>query len=190
VTVYLDKWQSRHDLGAADRNPLLRVHMRTPDRPGATLEVLQSLHEALRDMAPEWLGERGWNVWYARVVVADGNVARIQLTVRLDLDPTTILPGGKPVTAWGLAEFSTIERQALALAARKLAATRRSTASSHPGPDAPEDTVMRVGLVTMLDLTPAPGSRIGLACRDGRGYVGCRTERRFHWFGSAAMRYQ
>ncbi|HEY6278199.1 MAG TPA: hypothetical protein VIX86_17925, partial [Streptosporangiaceae bacterium] len=62
-SVYLDKWQSRLELGAAGRYPLLRVHMRTPDRPGATLEVLESLREALREMAPESLGERDWNVW-------------------------------------------------------------------------------------------------------------------------------
>ena len=85
--VYLDKWQSRLDLGMAERYPLLRVHMRTPDRPGATLEVLESIREALREMAPESLGERDWNVWYARVAVAHGNIAQIQLTVRLAIHP-------------------------------------------------------------------------------------------------------
>jgi hypothetical protein len=104
--VYLDKWQSRQDLGLAEQDPLLRVHMRTPDRPGATLEVLESLRETLSEMAPESLGERDWKVWYARVVVAHGNLAQIQLTVRLALDPAMTPPAGKPVTQWGLAEFS------------------------------------------------------------------------------------
>ena len=154
ATVYLDKWQSRQDLGVAEQDPLLRVHMRTPDRPGATLEVLESLRETLYEMAPESLGERDWKVWYARVVVAHGNVAQIQLTVRLALDPAMTPPSGKPVTQWGLAEFSRIERQALALAARKLVAARRATGSYDPGLDAPEDTVISVGLVNMLDLGP------------------------------------
>jgi hypothetical protein len=128
--------------------------MRTPDRPGATLEVLESLRETLYEMAPESLGERDWKVWYARVVVAHGNLAQIQLTVRLALDPARTPPAGKPVTQWGLAEFSKIERQALALAARKLVAARRASGSPDPGLDAPEDTVISVGLVNMLDPGP------------------------------------
>ena len=150
--VYLDKWQSRLDLGAAERYPLLRVHMRTPDRPGATLEVLESLREALRDMTPESLGEGDWNVWYARVVVAHGNTAQIQLTVRLAIDPTMTPAARKPIAQWGSPEFSKIERQALAAAARKLTAAKASAGSSGPGLYAPEDTVISVGLVSTVDL--------------------------------------
>lgn len=154
VTVYLDKWQSRMDLGAAQRYPLLRVHMRTPDRPGATLEVLESLRETLQEMAPGSLGERDWNVWYARVVVAAGNVALIQLTVRLALDPA-VAPSAAGDHG-GLAEFSKIERHALALAVGKMAATGRAGDSPDHGLDAPVDTVISVGLVNMPDLDPGP----------------------------------
>ena len=94
----------------------------------------------------------GQKVWYARVVVAHGNVAQIQLTVRLALDPATPVAAGKPVTQWGPAEFSKIERQALARGARKSSAIRRSAGLSDPGLDAPEDTVISVGLVNTLDL--------------------------------------
>jgi len=152
--IYLDRWQSRADLGMAERYPLLRVHMRTPDRPGATLEVLDSLRETLREMAPESLGERDWSVWYARVVVAHGNTAQIQLTVRLNCDPAA-LAAGKPITQWGSPEFAKIERQALAAAARKLAAAKDSAASATPGLYAPEDTVISVGLVNTVDVDPA-----------------------------------
>jgi len=159
--IYLDKWQSRLDLGMSERYPLLRVHMRTPDRPGATLEVLDSLREALREMAPESLGEHDWNVWYARVVVAHGNTAQIQLTVRLAIDPTMTLAASKSITQWGLPEFSKIERQALAAAARKLAAVKGSAGSPAPGLYAPEDTVISVGLVNTVELDPpmTPSSR-------------------------------
>ena len=37
VSVYLDRTQSRNDLGHAERHALLRVHMHTPDHPGAML---------------------------------------------------------------------------------------------------------------------------------------------------------
>jgi hypothetical protein len=152
MTVYLDKWQSRKDLGTAQDHPLLRVHMRTPDRPGATLEVLESLREILHEMAPGTLGERDWNVWYARAAVAVGNVALIQLTVRLAVDPAASPAFGKPVGHWGSGEFSNIERRVLALAARKMAASGRSDGSPDPGLDAPEATVISVGLVNMPDL--------------------------------------
>jgi hypothetical protein len=154
VPVYLDRWQSRLDLGVPEQHLLLRVHMRTPDRPGATLEVLESLRETLNDIAPESLGQHDWNVWYARVVVAHGNVAQIQLTVRLAADPTTAPPSGKPIAHWGTPEFSKIERQALIAAAHKLAAAKRSAGSSDLGLDVPEDTVISVGLVKMPDLKP------------------------------------
>jgi hypothetical protein len=152
ITVYLDKWQSREDLGAAQPHPLLRVHMRTPDRPGATLEVLESLREALGELAPGSLGELDWNVWYARAVVADGDAAVIQMTIRLDVDPAQEPSSGKPVSRWEAAEFSRIEQQALALAARKMAASGHSAGIADAGLDAPADTVIRVGLVNMPDL--------------------------------------
>lgn len=155
VSVYLGKWQSRLDLGIAERHPLLRVHMRSPDRPGATLEVLESLRETLHDIAPESLGQDDWNVWYARVVVAHGNVAQIQLTVRLEAEPTTAPPPGKPIDHWGSPEFSKIERQALTAAAQKLATARRSAGSSVSSLYAPEDTVISVGLVKMPELDPS-----------------------------------
>jgi hypothetical protein len=160
--VYFDRWQSRLDLGVAGRYPLLRVHMRTPDRPGATLEVLESLREALREMAPESLEERDWNVWYARVAVAHGNTAQIQLTVRLTADPAKRSAAGKPIAQWGPPEFSKIERQALAVAARKLAAAKESATSYDPGFYAPEDTVISVGLVNTVDLnlSHAPSSDV------------------------------
>jgi hypothetical protein len=157
--LYLDQWQSRLELGAAERYALLRVHMRTPDRPGATLEVLESLRETLLEMAPESLGERDWNVWYARVVVAHGNTAQIQLTIRLALDPTMTPAHDKPIAEWGLPEFSKIERRTLAAAARKLAASKRTVGSTDPDLDTPEDTVISVRLVSTVDLDPTASPR-------------------------------
>jgi hypothetical protein len=156
ITVYLDEWQSRTDLGAdlaaASEYPMLRVHMRTPDRPGATLEILESLRTTLKEMAPGSLGERDWNVRYARAVVASGNVALIQLTAQLAVNPETTPTAGKPVSQWGQAEFSMVERHALARAAQM---------SATPGPlvndtNLPENTVISVGLMKMADPDPDP----------------------------------
>ena len=153
ITVCLDKWQSRtdlgSDLGAAGKYPLLRVHMRTPDRPGATLEVLESLRTTLKEMAPESLDEQDWNVSYARAVVASGNVALIQLTAKLAVDPETTPTAGKPVSQWGPAEFSMIERRALALAAHKMSAGPGGQVNHM---DLPENTVISVDLVKTPDL--------------------------------------
>ncbi len=149
IEVYLDKPQNRNELGTVQRHPVLRVHMRTPDRPGATLEILQSLRDSLQDIAPGKLGMHDWNVWYARAVVTEGNTAQVELTIRLSIDPDNDRISGKPVGQWGPAEYTKIERQALALAASKMAAARQAGVSPEPGTDTPEDTVIRVSLATI-----------------------------------------
>ena len=143
--VYLDKWQSRQQLGVSHKQPLLRVHMRTPDRAGATLEVIESLRETLHEMAPGSLTDRNWQVWYTRTVVTTGH-AVIQLTVRLAVNPATT-PQHHPIERWGPAEMSRIERRALALAAGKIA-TSGTGSVADLGLDAPEDTVISVSLIT------------------------------------------
>lgn len=145
--VYLDRWQSRNALGAAMPNPLLRVHMRTPDRPGATLEVLKALHSAIEHVSPDALCPGDWNVWYARAVVKDGNVAHVQLTIMLPIDQED--PARKnPAHDWGQLETSRIERRALALLARQLADVRPAELLGS-GHESPPDTIIRVDLVRM-----------------------------------------
>jgi len=136
VTVYLDKWQSRGDLGVTRRYPVLRVHMRTPNRPGATLEVLEALRDTLKEVAP---GGAEWDVWYAKVAVSTDNAGLIQLTVRLAFHPHP-------------SAFGEIERRALALAAGKMTAGQPDGTAPDAGPDAPVNTVISVGLVNMPDL--------------------------------------
>ena len=148
--VYLDKWQSRQQLGEGHKHPLLRVRMRTPDRAGTTLEVIESLREALQDMAPGALTNRDWKVWYTRTVVTAGHAGVIQLTVRLAVNPATT-PPHHPIEHWGQAEMSQIERRALALAASKMAASGTGSVADL-GLDAPEDTVISVSLITTPDL--------------------------------------
>jgi hypothetical protein len=149
VIVYLDKWQSRQQLGEGHKHPLLRVRMRTPDRAGATLEVIESLRETFQEMAPGWLTDRDWKVWYTRTVVAPDHGV-IQLTVRLAVNPATT-PRHHPIERWGPAKMAQIERRTLAVAASKMAA--RGTGSvADLGLDAPEDTVISVSLIATPDL--------------------------------------
>jgi hypothetical protein len=150
VIVYLDKWQSRQQLGEGHKQPLLRVRMRTPDRAGATLEVIESLRETLQEMAPGSLTDRDWKVWYTRTVVTAGHAVVIQLTVRLAVNPATT-PQHHPIGRWGPAEMSRIERRALALAASKMAASGTGSVADL-GLAAPEDTVISVSLITTPDL--------------------------------------
>ena len=163
-TVYFDRWQSRRDLGGTQPHPLLRVHMRAPDRPGATLEVLESLREVLHGLAPDTRGARDWHIWYAKAVVKDGNIAQIQLTITLPVDLDSEQFANKPVGDWGPAEFSKIERRTLALAARK-AAVRSATGSAGAGLNTPPDTVIRVGLVSTPDPHPFPTASTTSALR-------------------------
>jgi hypothetical protein len=159
VIVYLDKWQSRQQLGEGHKQPLLRVRMRTPDRAGATLEVIESLRETFQEMAPGSMTDRDWKVWYARTVVTAGRAGVIQLTARLAVNPATT-PRHHPIERWGPAEMSRIERRALALAASKMAASGTGSVADL-GLDAPEDTVISVSLITTPDLggpgVSAPG---------------------------------
>jgi hypothetical protein len=148
--VYLDKWQSRQQLGEGHKQPLLRVRMRTPDRAGATLEVIESLRETLLEMAPGSLTDRDWKVWYTRTAVTAGHAGVIQLTVRLAVNPATT-PPDHPIESWGAEEMSKIERRALALAASKMAASGTGSVADL-GLDAPEDTVISVSLITTPDL--------------------------------------
>jgi hypothetical protein len=150
VIVYLDKWQSRQQLGEGHKHPLLRVLVRTPDRAGATLEVIESLRETLQEMAPGALTDRDWKVWYTRTVVTTGHAVVIQLTVRLAVNPATT-PPHHPIEHWGQAEMSQIERRALALAASKMAAGGTGSVADL-GLAAPEDTVISVSLITTRDL--------------------------------------
>jgi hypothetical protein len=145
---YLDEWQRGARLGTARKWPLLRVHMRTPDRPGATLRIIESLSSALNQMAEGCLSDDDGSVWYARVVVVSGRVAQIQFTVRLNPGTSS---AAKPLTGWGHPEYAKIERDALDGTASKLAATSESPNSRLYSP---EDTVVSVALVKTQGSAP------------------------------------
>jgi hypothetical protein len=136
IEVCVDVWQSTEELGRAGLEPLLRVHIRSPDRPGATLDVLDSLRETLRATAAgsDSIQADDWNVWYARIEVAAGNVAHILLTLRLSVDRDV-------VEGWKSVKLEEIERKVRQLAASK-AARAAGALGDNPSPE--EDTVISV----------------------------------------------
>jgi hypothetical protein len=139
---YLDEWQHEAQLGTSREWPLLRVHMRTPDRPGATVQTIESLSTALTKMAEGCISDaEGGSVWYARVVVVSGRVAQMQFTVRLNPEPAA---AEASLAAWGRAEYAKIERDSRDGAVSK---PRTTAGSAGTRGYSPEDTIISVALV-------------------------------------------
>ena len=64
--------------------PILHVHFRWQDRPGATLNVLDAISSALQEALPR-SRRRDWSVSYARLRVLTGQVATARLTIRMHI---------------------------------------------------------------------------------------------------------
>jgi len=140
IKVCVDERQSRKDLGHAGLEPLLRVHIRTPDRRGATLDALDSLRETLQATAAgsDSIQTNDWNVWYARIEVAAGNAGNILLTLRLSVDESV-------VKGWTPEKLEEIERRVRQRAASKAA---RAVGALSDSPSPQEDTDISVKPIT------------------------------------------
>ena len=101
IKVVLDRRLAPASLGWAGSEPLLEVNVRSPNRPGTTVEVLDALEVALREQCD--LEASQWYVWHARTVVTPENLALIRFTLRLSADPQLL---GK----WNETTFEAIER--------------------------------------------------------------------------------
>jgi hypothetical protein len=86
LLVAIDEWQSAAQLGHEGPEPVLRVHVRSPDRPGTLLDVLNALQPALRAALPE-LSAADPSVWYANLKVTAGQTTSARLTMRLPVPP-------------------------------------------------------------------------------------------------------
>jgi hypothetical protein len=146
TAVKLDRWQNGHQIGLSRDYPLLRVRMRTPDRPGATLQVIESLSEVLSEKVPGSLSNDEPNVWYAHVEVASGRVAQIHFTVRLTVNSAKQPSSNEALVMWGPREYFTVERDTLTKTTRRVG---NRSANPDDRPDAPQDTVISIELVRM-----------------------------------------
>lgn len=161
-SIFFDKRQSRTELGTAQPHPLLRVHMRTPDRPGATVGVLDSLREAIRHEFPTALAHGDLSVWHARAEVKDGTMAHVQLTIML---PTPADHDPSPARTWTAGDLWRIERRALSLLTTKMADSNHSATFPVSDAEIPPDTTIQLGLIRMPDLSSEPSGTLvqGLA---------------------------
>jgi hypothetical protein len=73
---------SRRELGPFQKCPLLHIRFRWQDRPGAFLDVLDSI-DAVLDDDPPAIRRAGRSVSYARLFIATGRIADGDLTVRV-----------------------------------------------------------------------------------------------------------
>jgi hypothetical protein len=145
LRVLTNSWRSRQQLGLAADQPLLQVHFRAQDRPGALLDVLDSLGKALKDEPQLSLGPDEWQVWHAQTQITTGH-AVARLTVRLSTDHRKI--------DWHPGTSEEIERKVRTLARRK-AADAVSVDGAFGGElDTLEDPVIRISPVKTPASTP------------------------------------
>jgi hypothetical protein len=138
--------------GSADTQDqlLLRLGVRTPDRPGVLKDTLRHLEQALIDHAPHGVKVIGVDVWFVLLQVVNGRTTRGRLTVRLPGSPAHW-------RHWEQVDWSAVERsvgRAAALAASSDGAGLGPLAWSSPALD---DTVITAELLRTavpLPLTP------------------------------------
>ncbi|MGH3166261.1 MAG: hypothetical protein ACRDN0_10265, partial [Trebonia sp.] len=82
LRVVLDEWRTAEELGFADPGPLLRVDVRTRDRPGTLQVVLDALHHSLRSQIPS-LPETDTSDWRVVLQTGAGRAALARLTLGL-----------------------------------------------------------------------------------------------------------
>jgi hypothetical protein len=138
VDVLINRWRTQAQLGHVKQQPLLRVYFRAQDRPGALLDVLESLGTTLQDNLPSFKKAK-WRVWHAHIRLT-GHAAETRLTVRLDTDALNL-------GEWGPGIFDNIARKVRALAARDAAAAQITAGSFGYESDVPEDPVITVSLI-------------------------------------------
>jgi hypothetical protein len=132
LPALVNEWRSAEELGRAQRYPLLRVHARSQDKPGALLALLDALNKALRDELPL---NSSWKIWYAQTRVTAGHAALTRLTVCLHTEPQT-------VGDWSQRILEGIERKVRTLVARG------SIRPFGDGLETMEDPVISVSLIT------------------------------------------
>jgi hypothetical protein len=142
LNVPVNVQRSRRQLGKAEEHPLLRVHVRSPDRPGELLNVLDSLDKALNERIPTLKAAGGWQVWHAQTHVTTGQAALTRMTVRLSTQAAD-------VAKWAPSMIEEIERKIRLMAACETAAAHDSDGSSGPEPFGAEDPVISVNVIRM-----------------------------------------
>ena len=130
--------------------PILHVYFRWKDRPGATLNVLDSISTALREALPRSRGKDSpspnhgmdWSVSYARLRVLTGQVATARLTIRMHIPE-------KDIEGWTAERLEETARNIEFLAAAAAAAGGNTPGTSAAALDAPEEPVVRIDRISL-----------------------------------------
>jgi hypothetical protein len=127
-----------------DDQLLLRVGLRTPDRPGVLRDTLRTLAKVLAEYAPAGVQINGLDVWFVLLQVVNGRTTRGRLTIRLP-GPPTVWPKWESVD-WAAVERSVGRSAAIAAEAENAASGWSSLAF--------DDTVITTELLRTA--VPAP----------------------------------
>jgi hypothetical protein len=151
ATVVVDDWQAARTLDGTptDDRLLLRVSIRTPDRPGGLRRILTHLQAALAQHAPPGVAVTGLDVWFVLLQVVDGRSTRGRLTIRL--------PGTRAHWAgWEAVNWATVGRD---VGRAAVAAGEREAGSAQYGVPGPgpllDDVVVTVDLLRTTARLPA-----------------------------------
>jgi hypothetical protein len=93
---------------------LLRIGLRTPDRPGVLKEMVRTLSKTLAEHAPPGVTISGLDVWFVLLQVINGRTSRGRLTIRLPGSPAHW-------PQWQAVDWAAVERsigRSAAIAAR------------------------------------------------------------------------
>lgn len=142
LRVLLCKPLSRDDLEpAADHSyPMLRVRFSWQDRPGAILNVLESIGLALIGELPA-IAKQDWSVAYARVQVLIGQVGLGRLTIRMHVRP-------QQVQDWNVARMVEMARKIETTAASE-AARPGAPGSAVDNAEKPEEPVIAIDRIKL-----------------------------------------
>ena len=147
LRVLLCKSLTRDDLepAAADPYPMLRVRFNWQDRPGAILNVLESIGLALIEERPA-IAKKDWSVAYARVQVLVGQLGFGRLTIRVHVPP-------QRVQDWNESKMAEM--------ARTIEMTAANEAASPGAPGSavgPVISIDRIKLTGSLTASKGPGT--------------------------------
>jgi len=119
---------------------MLKVRFRWQDRPGAIVNVLESISQVLAEALPA-IPMQDWSVAYARVQVLTGQVAHGRMTIRIHVPPSQ-------VESWTSAWMAEMARKIETMAASE--ATRRAALDAAAGDQGrPEEPVVGIERITV-----------------------------------------
>jgi len=130
VSIPVDEWQTCTQLGHACRYPLLRVRLRSQDRPGAIRDLLDTLGSYIREEFPSIKGQI--NTWYAQSDIMAGHEAFTRLNAPLPIQDGRARDWSKNKIEEFRRKLGKIEHEVRRSASRA-AASQMSSFTERPG---------------------------------------------------------